>query len=161
MNGLPILTLLSQAGISVNFTSFLPLLPLLNKTAASFDLADAHAVLKAIGFDPLTVDPELVSESVTAINTSDLDTVSTVLSREEFLIPFVNRFMKSRDREADQLELDRPYVPVQCHACGKVTDVHRADVRQELGNQESFTVSCLHCSKQRIIKTNHVRYYGV
>lgn len=141
--------------------SLMPLLPLLNKTAASFDLADAHAVLKAMGFEPEDVDPELVSESVTAINTSNLDSVSTVLSREEFLVPFVNRLMKSRDRQADQLELDHPYVPVKCYNCGKLTDVHRADVRAEFGGEEELTVRCAHCGAQRFIKTNMVRYFGV
>ena len=161
MNGLPILTLLSQAGINVSFAAFVPLLPLLNKTAADFSLADAHSVLKAMGFDPQRVDPELVSETVAAINTSNLDNVSTVLSREEFLIPFVNRLMKSRDREADQLELDSPYVPIKCHSCGHMTDIHRADVRLGFSNQDEFPVRCSQCGVQRLIKTNSVRYFGV
>lgn len=161
MNGLPILTLLSQAGINVNFTAFLPLLPLLNKTAVDFNIEDAHAVLKAMGFNPERVDPELVSESVAAINTSDLDNVATVLSREEFLLPFVKRLMKSRDREADQLELTSPYVPVKCHNCGHVTDIHRMDVRLDYKDQDEFPVRCSQCGVQRVIKTNAVRYFGV
>lgn len=161
MNGSPIMTLLNQAGISVNFTAFLPLIPLLNKAAADFNIADAHAVLKAMGFNPERVDPELISESVTAINTSNLDNVSAVLSREEFLIPFVNRLMKSRDREADQLELDSPYVPVKCHNCGNVTDIHRMDVRLDHADQDEFPVRCSQCGVQRVIKTNSVRYFGV
>lgn len=161
MNGLPILTLLSQAGINVNFVALLPLLPLLNKSSAEFDISDAHVVLGAMGFDPKEVDPELVHESVAAIKTSDLDKVSTVLSRDEFLIPFVKRLMKSRNREADQLELESPYVAVKCHGCGHVTDIHRTDVRADYGDQDEFTVRCSQCGDQRVLEPRSVRYFGV
>ena len=158
MNVLQLASMVQTLGLNVNLAAIGPVLPLLNKTTAEISDADVKAVFNVLGIGE--VDEQLIKEAAVAIQTSEYDKVSELLSDEKYLRPIVQKVLYTDARIQEKLVRDLPYVPVSCPSCGRVNQVSR---REALDKGPGFImkVRCLRCDHVREVETTSVISHGV
>lgn len=149
MNLLRLAAMVQQLGISVDFTALGPLVPLLSKTVADIEYQDIESVLSVFKLD--NVAPELIAETVTAVRTSDFNTLADMLGDVEYLYPIVQKFLMSNSRIIENLTREQPYVMITCLGCGRSNFVDRKSIAVMAPNAD-VKVTCLECEQSRHLK---------
>ena len=158
MNVLQLASMVQTLGLSVNLAAIGPVLPLLDKKAAEINDADVRTVFDVLGIGD--VDDQLISETAIAIQTSEYDKVSELLSDDKYIRPIVQKALYSNKRMQEKLLRDAPYVPVACPSCGRVNQVSRREAFDK-GPGMIMKVNCLRCDHVREVETTSVISHGV
>lgn len=138
MNHVGLMTLLEGAGIKVSWAKLLGLAPLLSKASSDLSDSDVEMIFSTFGL-PVS-DAKLISETGRAIRTSNFDTVSEMISSDDYFLPLVSRVLGPVKKTVDE---DDP-AKVKCLICSDPVAITKTEA-EAVPRDETIVKTCGSC----------------